>query len=73
MEIIKLDCPICDDGQLHDAEVIERRRGTIKVRSSEFEGEVMIVRCLDCGTVGIIRKIESIGMESYEFPYEVDL
>lgn len=70
MERIEIDCPICDDGKLHEVEVLEIKKGTFRRRSAEFEAVVFIVRCLDCGTKGIVRKVEAIGMESYEFPCE---
>ncbi len=72
MEMIDIDCPICDDGKLHKAEVLKRVNGKYRRRTAEFDAIIMIVRCLDCGTVGIVRKVETIGMESYEFPYEGD-
>ncbi len=73
MEIIRIDCPICDDGELHDAEVLEIRGGKFRRRRAEFDATIMIVRCLDCGTTGAIRRVEAIGMENYEFPYEGEI
>ncbi len=67
---IEIDCPICDDGKKHVAEVIEVKKGIFKRRSAEFEAIVMVVKCRDCGTKGIVRRVEVIGMESYEFPYD---
>ncbi len=71
MEYIEIECPICDDGRLHRAEVIEKKKGTFKRRCSEFEAEILIVRCMDCRTTGVVRKVPQIGMESYEFPHEL--
>ncbi len=73
MEVIRIDCPICDDGKQHEAEVIEIKKGVFRRRTAEFEATVLIVRCLDCGTTGIVRKVDAIGMESYEFPYEIEI
>ncbi len=73
MEFIEIDCPICDDGKKHKAEVLKIKRSKYTRRMTEFDMTVMLVRCLDCGTKGVIRKIESLGMENYEFPYEGDI
>lgn len=70
MEYIEIDCPICDDAKLHKAEVLQVRKGKFRRRTSEFDATILIVRCTDCGTKGIVRKVEQINMESYEFPFE---
>jgi len=70
MDYIEIDCPICDDGKLHKAEVLEVKEGKFRRRAAEFDATVFIVRCLDCKTKGIVRKVEQVNMESYEFPYE---
>ncbi len=71
MEFMEIDCPICDDGKLHRAEIIEKKTGTFKRRCAEFEAEIYIVKCVDCKTTGVVRRVPQIGMESYEFPYDL--
>lgn len=70
MEFIEIDCPICDDGKLHKAEVLEVKNGKFRRRTAEFDAVIFIVRCTDCTTKGIVRRVEQIGMENYEFPLE---
>jgi len=73
MEFIEIECPICDDGKKHKAEILKVKKEKYRRRLAEFDMTVMLVRCLDCGTKGIYRRIEGVGMESYEFPYEGDI
>lgn len=70
MECVEIDCPICDDGKLHKMDVLEVRSGKYRRRGAEFDAIIYIVVCRDCGTRGVIRKVEQIKMESYEFPFE---
>ncbi|WP_202319055.1 hypothetical protein [Archaeoglobus neptunius] len=70
MEFIEIDCPICDDGKTHRARILETKKGKFKRRTSEFDATVFIVLCEDCKTKGIVRRVEQINMESYEFPFE---
>ncbi len=70
MAYLEIDCPICDDGKLHKVEIVEERRGKFKRRNAEFDATIYIVICQDCGTKGIVRRVEQINMESYEFPFE---
>ncbi len=70
---IKIDCPVCADGKKHDAEVLKVRKGKFVRGRSEFNVTIMIVRCLDCNTVGLYKKVDDLGMENYEFPYEGDI
>ncbi|RLI85609.1 MAG: hypothetical protein DRP01_05850 [Archaeoglobales archaeon] len=75
MEIkeVEIDCPICNDGKKHVADVLKVTRGKVRRGRYEYDAVEMIVRCRDCGTVGAYRKIESVNMESYEFPYEGEI
>ncbi|MET1125063.1 MAG: hypothetical protein ABWW66_07405 [Archaeoglobaceae archaeon] len=71
--LTEIDCPICDDGTKHRVEVLKCVDGKFRRRNAEFDAKVYIVRCLDCGTTGLVRVVEQVGMELYEFPYEGDL
>ncbi len=70
---IEIDCPICNDGKKHSAEVLKVMKGKFRRRRAEFDAIVMIVECKDCKTKGIYRRVDAIDMESYEFPYEGDI
>ncbi len=70
---IEIDCPICNDGKKHIAEVLKVSEGKFRRRSAEFDAIVMIVKCKDCGTIGIYRRVDSINVENYEFPYEGEI
>jgi uncharacterized Zn finger protein len=70
---IEIDCPICDDGKKHIAEVLKVKKGKFRRRNAEFEAVIMIIRCNDCKTRGLYRRVDDINMENYEFPYEGDI
>ncbi|RLI87144.1 MAG: hypothetical protein DRO98_04460 [Archaeoglobales archaeon] len=67
---IEIDCPICNDGKKHKAEVLEERKGKFKRKRAEFDAEVFIVRCRDCGTIGMYKVVKQANLEFYYFPYE---
>ncbi len=70
---IEIECPVCGDGKKHKAEIIKIRKGKFRRGLAEFDVTVMIVKCLDCKTTGLYKRVEDLGMESYEFPYEGDI
>uniref|UniRef100_A0A7C4WCA5 Uncharacterized protein n=1 Tax=Geoglobus ahangari TaxID=113653 RepID=A0A7C4WCA5_9EURY len=70
---IEIDCPICNDRKKHVAEVLKVFEGKFRRRSAEFDAIIMIVKCKDCKTIGIYRRVDSINMENYEFPYEGEI
>jgi|GEM_PF-480103 uncharacterized Zn finger protein len=71
MEEIEFECPVCDDGKKHKAEVLRRERGKLEREElGLIKGnvEVMIVRCKDCKKIGKIVRHLDYNFEIYDFP-----
>lgn len=67
---IEIECPICNDGKRHKAEILREFEGKYRRRYSEFEAKIYLVKCSDCKTLGIVRVVRDLNLELYEFPYE---
>ncbi|WP_456328218.1 hypothetical protein [Archaeoglobus sp.] len=71
MEEIEFECPVCDDGKKHKAEVLRRERGKLDkgdIKAIKGNVEVMIVRCKDCKRIGKIIRHLDYNYEIYDFP-----
>ncbi len=71
MEEVEFECPVCDDGKKHKAEVLRRERGKLQrddVKPLKGNVEVLIVRCKDCGSIGKIIRHLDLNFEIYDFP-----
>ncbi|ADB58477.1 hypothetical protein [Archaeoglobus profundus] len=71
MEEIEFECPVCDDGKKHKAEVLKRERGKLErdeMKLIKGNVEVMIVRCKDCKRIGKIIRHLDYNFEIYDFP-----
>ncbi len=71
MEEIEIDCPVCNDGKKHKAEVLRREKGKIErdeLRSIKGNVEVLIIRCRDCKRIGKVIKHLDLNFEIYDFP-----
>ena len=71
MEEVEIECPVCDDGKKHKAEVLRRERGKLEreeLKPLKGNVEVLIVRCKDCNRIGKVIRHLDLNFEIYDFP-----
>ncbi|MEM4472789.1 MAG: hypothetical protein QXK03_04160 [Archaeoglobaceae archaeon] len=59
-------CPSCGSKM----EVLIKRIEKFRRRYSEFDMNVLILRCPNCKKIGIFRQVPELNMENFEYPYE---
>lgn len=61
-----LICPFCDV----ILDVVREEKGKVRRRYSEFDMQILVLKCPKCKKLGILRVVPELEMENLEFPYE---
>ncbi|MEM1578594.1 MAG: hypothetical protein QXN34_04335 [Archaeoglobaceae archaeon] len=61
-----LICPFCDV----ILDVVREEKGKFRRRYSEFDMQILVLKCPKCKKLGILRVVPELEMENLEFPYE---
>lgn len=63
---MNLLCPFCGV----NLDVVKEEKDKFRRRYSEFDMQLLVLKCPKCKKFGILRIVPALEMENFEFPYE---